>query len=188
MKIALLLSCFLSLACLGTARPKKDVPFINLRPTDTLYIQVMDSVYMNGSSIGETDRFHRIEQTLEDVFEDINFPLNYKIERFGAQQTPPNQPRLDLTIFKWGDNGLSEVEARFSASIKRDYTRNKLGTYFTRAPSPFGGYDRIIRAHNEVMEEAIEEMVMELNTRLSVGLIEEEKAAAEGEDDVSKSE
>ena len=188
MKIALLLSFLFTLVCLGSARPKKDVPFIHLRATDTLYIQVIDSVYVSGSSIGESDRFRRIEETLEDVFEDISFPLAYEIERFGAQQTPPDQPRLDITIFKWGDNGLSEVEARFSASIKRDYTRNKLGTYFTRAPSPFGGYDRIIRAHNEVMEEAIAEMVMELNERLSVGLMEEEKAEAEGENDVSASE
>ncbi|MBD5780902.1 hypothetical protein IEN85_15490 [Pelagicoccus sp. NFK12] len=188
MKIVSFLSSFLALACLCAAKPKKDVPYIYLRPTDTLYIQVMDSVYMN-SSMGETDRFHRIEKTLEDVFEDINFPLAYKIERFGAQQTPPNQPRLDLTIFKWGDNGLSEVEARFSASIKRDYNRNKLGIFFTRSPSVFGGYDRVIRAHNEVMEEAIAEMVVELNTRLSVGLLEEEKEVeAEGEDDVSESE
>ncbi len=188
MKIALLISCFLTLVCLGTARPKKDVPFIYLRATDTLYIQVIDSVYMNGSTMGETDRFHRIEKTLEDVFEDINFPLAYKIERFGANRTPPDQPRLDLTIFKWGDNGLSEVEARFSASIKRDFTMNKLGTYFTRTPSPFGGYERVIRAHNEVMEEAIEEMVMELNTRLSVGLLEEGKGEAKGENDVPESE
>lgn len=188
MKIALLISCFFTLVCSGVARPKKDVPFIYLRSTDTLYIQVMDSVYINGNNMGETDRFHRIEETLEDIFEDINFPLAYKIERWGAQRTPPNQPRLDLTIFKWGDNGLSEVEARFSASIKRDYTRNKLGTYFTRAPSPFGGYDRIIRAHNEVMEEAVVEMVMELNTRLSAGLLEEEKAKASGENDGSESE
>lgn len=138
--------------------------------------------------MGETDRFHRIEKTLEDVFEDIDFPLAYKIERFGSQRTPPNQPRLDLTIYKWGDNGFSEVEARFSASIKRDYKRNKLGTYFTRTPSPFGSYDRVIRAHNEVMEEAVVEMVMELNTRLSVGLLQEGKVKAEGEDDVSESE
>lgn len=188
MKIAILLSCFWTLACLGSARPKKDVPYIYLRSTDTLYIQVMDSVYVNGSSLGENDRFHRVEKILEDVLEDIKFPLAYKIERFGAQRTPPNQPRLDLTIFKWGNNGLSEVEARFSASIKRDYARNKFGTYFTRTPAPFGGYDRVMRAHNEVMEEAVAEMVMELNTRLSVGLLEEEKGEAEGENDVSESE
>ncbi len=174
------------LACFGTARPKKDVPYIYLNETDTLYIQVIDNLYRNG--MGETDRFRRIEKTLEEVFEEIDFPLAYKIERFGARQTPPNQPKLDLTIMKWGDNGLNEVEARFIASIKRDLTRNKLGVYFTRAPSAFGSSDRIIRAHNEVMEEAIREMVMELNARLSVGLSAEEKAAAEGDNDVSNGE
>lgn len=186
MKIALLLSCFLTLSCLGTARPKKDAPYIHLNAADTLYIQVIDSVHMNGSTMGERDRFRRIKETLEDVFEDVSFPLAYQIERFGAQRTPADQPRLDLTIFKWGDNGYSEVEARFSASIKRDYARNKLGVYFTRAPSPLGGYDRVIRAHNEVMEEAIAEMVVELNTRLSVGLFGDGEAT--GEDDVPESE
>ncbi len=174
------------LACSGTARPKKDVPVIYLSETDTLYIQVIDNLYMNG--MGESDRFRRIENTLEEVFAEIDFPLAYKIERFGSRRAPPNQPRLDLTIMKWGDNGLNEVEARFSATIKRDYTRNKLGVYFTRAPFPFGGNERVIRVHNEVMEEAIREMVMELNARLSVGLLEEENANAEGENDVSKGE
>lgn len=173
------------LSCFGAARPKKDEPFIYLRATDTLYIEVMDSLYMNG--MGETDRFHRIEKAIEDIFEEINFPLAYEIERFGSQRTPANQPRLSVTIMKWGDNGLNEVEARFSASIRRDFDRNKLGVYFMRGPNVFGGTERVIRAHNEVMEKAIAEMVKELKSRLSVDLPSDGKPALDGEDDIPES-
>lgn len=188
MKIPLILSCFLTFACLGNARPKLDQPYIALRPADTLYVQVTDIVYMGASQgIGERDRFWRIKQALEGVLEDIDFPLAYKIERAGSQRPPPGQPRLDITIMRWGDNGMSEIEARFSASIRRDFDRNKLGVYFMRGPTAFGGTERVIRAHNEVMEKAIAEMVRELKTRLSAGLPSDGKSTSDDENDISKS-
>lgn len=184
MKISFLVTLLLSLVVCGIAKPKNTSPYIVLRPTDTLHIQIIDNVYMNG--MGERDRFHRIKESIEDVFEDISFPISYKIERFGSRQTPPNQPRLDIHIMKWGSNGFSEIEARFSASIRRDFDRNKLGVFFTRTASPIGGGNRVIRVHNEVMEEAIAELVLELNSRLSASLLQESEPESESAPSESK--
>lgn len=183
MRIALLLTCVLSLVCLSSAKPRKDMPYITLRPAETLHIEVLDHIYMSG--IGEDDRFRRIEKVIEEVIEEVDFPMPYKIERFGAQRTPPNQPRLDITIMKWGDNGLSEIEVRFNALLRRNHDKNRMGVFFARDAAPIGSFNRTIRAHNQVMEEAIKEMVKELKTRLSARVLEEVEMDLGEVDDIS---
>lgn len=168
MKIPLLLSCFLSFVCFGIAKPRKDVPYIYLTSSDTLQIQVIDNLTM--SDIGASDRFRRIKETLDEVFEEIDFPMAYKVTRFGARQDSPNQPRLDIHIMKWGDNGMSEIEVRFSASIRRDYDRNKLGVFYNRGGFSFGTSDQMIRVYNDVLREALVDMASELNDRLTAGI------------------
>lgn len=183
MRTTFLVFCVLSLICSSFAKPRNDSPYITLRASDTLHIEVLDHIYMSG--IGEDDRFRRIEEVIEEVFAEVDFPMAYKIERFGAQRTPPNQPRLDITIMKWGDNGLSEIDVRFNALLRKNHDKNRLGVFFARGPAPIGGSDRTIRAHNAVMEESIKEMIKELKTRLSARVLEEVEMDLSDADDVS---
>lgn len=186
MKIALLISLFVSFACLGFAKPRNSVPPISFRPSDTLHIEVIDNLYVSG--FGEQDRFRRIKTAIEEVLSDIDFPMAYEIERFGSRRTPPGQPRLDITIMKWGDNGMHELEARFSASLKRDYDRNRLGVFYARDPLPIGSYSRMIRVHDKVMKNAVIKMVYELNSRLPVAGLEELQLDEDLADDLPEGE
>lgn len=182
MKIAIILTCLLTLTSFVAARGKADKPYIYLSQADTLYIQVTDNL-MEGN-IGRNDRFRRIKDTIEEVLEDLEFPLNYEIRRISSFQPPPGQPRLDIYIMKWGYDGMSQIEARFSASIRRDYDRNKLGVFSYRGGSPMGTSDQIIRVYNDVLRQALEDMASDLNERLTVGLMkEEEQALEEAEND-----
>lgn len=173
----------LSLPFFALAKPRAEAPSIHLRSTDTLYIQVIDNVGMH--SIGQSDRFRRIKNTLEEVFEAVDFPLEYRIARFGAWKTPPGQPRLDLTITRWGDYGMSEIEVRFMASIRRDYDRNKLGFFYKRGGFAFGTSDQVVRVYNDVLRKALVEMVSELNDRLALSVPGAEAEMEGGEGDGS---
>lgn len=184
MKAFLFFSCFVSTFCLSFSKPRSGDSYVMLKPAETLHIEVLDHIYMN-SGIGEDDRFRRIEEVIAEVMEEVDFPMPYEIERFGAQRTPPDQPRLDVTIMKWGDTGFSEVEVRFSAVLRRNHDRNRMGIFFARGASPIGGYERTVGAHNQVMEEAVKEMINELKTRLSVKVLQEVELDLSESDDVS---
>lgn len=188
MKIAILLTCILSCVAFAAGRPKIDSPYIYLSRTDTLYIQVTDN--LTQSEIGRNDRFRRIKNTIEEVLEEVDFPLNYEIRRMSSFQPPPSQPRLNIVIWKWGYDGMSQIEARFHASIKREYDMNKLGVFSYRGGSPLGTNDQIIRVYNDVLREALKDLASDLNERLTVGLMEEEKDARAGldEDDLPEDE
>lgn len=181
MKIAILITCMLSCIAFATARPKNQGPYIYLSRTDTLYIQVTDNLPQN--DIGRNDRFHRIRNTIEEVLEEADFPLNYEIRRFSSFQPPATQPRLNIVIWKWGYDGMSQIEARFNASIKKEYDMNKLGVFSYRGGSPIGSNDQIIRVYNDVLREALKDLVSDLNERLTVGLMEEERNARAEEDE-----
>ncbi|EDY85200.1 hypothetical protein VDG1235_4835 [Verrucomicrobiia bacterium DG1235] len=187
MKIAIILTCFLSLVCFGFAKPKKDAPYIPLYPSEPLHIQVIDNLTM--SDVGRNDRFRRIKNTLEEVLEEIDFPLDYRIARMTARKTPADEPRLDIYIMKWGDNGMSQIEVRFSATIRRDYDRNKLGVFYKRGGFAFGSSEQMIRGYNDVLRQALVEVASELNERLGAGILEEAEGDEQAEeDDVSESE
>lgn len=166
MKIFLLVPFLILLACSAFGKSRKDTPSIKLDPQETLHVQVIDNVWHGSGNVGMNDRFRRIKNTLEEVLEEVDFPMEIKIERFGANKTPAYQPRLDLTIMKWGNNGMSEIEVRFSASLKLEYDRNKLGVFYHRGGAAFGTSDQVIRVHDEILRKGLVEMVSELNQRL----------------------
>ncbi|MDQ8204260.1 hypothetical protein [Pelagicoccus sp. SDUM812003] len=168
MKIILLITCLLCLASASFGKPKREAPTIELNPADTLYIQVIDSVRMG--NIGRNDRFRRIRNTLEEVFEEADFPMQYKIMRFSGNRLPPDQPSLHMTIMKWGDYGLSQIEVQFSASLRREYDRNKLGMFYHRGGSSLMADERV---YKDVLRKALEEMVFELGQRLAAALDDE---------------
>lgn len=171
MKFVLFLSCFLFLAGMSMAEKKRDVPYIRLQPKDALNIQVIDNLHIDGTR--EAARFHQIEEVIREVLEEVDFPMPVTIERFPSRRLPPNQARLDITIMHWGGNGFNELEVRFSASIKKNYDRNRLGIFRARGGLPLGGYMLREQAYEQVMQDAIYEMVGELNKRLATEILRE---------------
>lgn len=161
-----LILTFIGLLIASSAFAKKNQPFIYLDPAATLHIQVMENVALG--TIGRRDRFRNFKNTLEEVLREVEFPMGYTIERSAARRIPEGEPRLDLTIMQWGNNGLGQVEARFIASLKSDYNRNKLGIFYYRGGSSIGTDDQITRMYNDVLEKALIKMVTELNERFPV--------------------
>jgi len=167
--LALLALSLTSVASFGKPAAEQD-PYVLLHSDDVLHIRVIDNL---ASSIGHRDRFRRIHSTIDDVLEELDFPLVYEVNRFSSRKTPMNQPRLDIYIWKWGPDGFSDVEVRFSASIRREYDRDKLGVFSFSGGSMVGTSDQIIRSHDRVLRKALEELALMLNERLTMGLMEE---------------
>ena len=106
MKTMRLILALLVLPGLAPANLKaaKEIPFIYLSQDQVLYITVIDNVYDEGNV---ADRFYDIEETLIEVLDLAEFPMAYKIVRFGAR-VPKDQPEMQLFVHKWGSNGLGE--------------------------------------------------------------------------------
>lgn len=144
-------------------RPRKEIPFIYLKPNQVLYITVIDNVYDGGD---EYDRYHHIEETLEKVLKETEFPMGYKIGRFGWR-IPGDQPELQLFIHKWGYTGLGEIEVRLNASLKETSygrSRNKLGFFrYADGGAAIFSSTRMIAKYNEVLSKALYKLLAELN-------------------------
>ena len=158
--LALLVLPGLALANLKAA---KEIPFIYLSQDQVLYITVIDNVYDEGNV---ADRFYDIEETLIEVLDLAEFPMAYKIVRFGAR-VPKDQPEMQLFVHKWGSNGLGEIEVRLNASLKETSlgrSRNKLG-YFRYADGgfPMMSQTRTTAKYNEVLRMALIKLIGELN-------------------------
>lgn len=164
MKSLLFITFAIAFASLGFAQ-KKERPAIYLNADDMLHVQVME--YIGQDHGGRNHRFLNFKASLEKIFEETGFPLDYKITRSGARKVPDGEPRLDITITKWGDNGMSQIEARFMASLKLDSVRNKLGMFYYRGGNS-GPTSQISRTYNDVLEKALIKMVSELNRRIVV--------------------
>lgn len=168
LRTVLVLLLIPTLAFSKPRNPKPEIPFIYLNPNQVLYITVIDNVYDGGD---ESDRYHYIEETLEKVLSETDFPMGYKIGRFGWR-SPKDQPELQLFIHKWGSTGWGEIEVRLNASLKETShgrARNKLG-YFRHAD---GGYsifsnERTIAKYNEVLSKALVKLLAELDEHFEV--------------------
>ncbi|MEM9158737.1 MAG: hypothetical protein AAGB46_06770 [Verrucomicrobiota bacterium] len=164
MKSLIILLIFSLLAPFAIAK-KKDPPApILLEPSEILYIQLIDSVY-DGSD--EDDRYYYFEETLDKVMEEFDFPMPYKVVRFG-DRPPDNKMRLTIFLQMWGQNGIGEVEAKFSAQLRASrYHKNKLGYYrFTDINfAPTTSMAR--RTYNDVLKKALSEMARDLDERIN---------------------
>ncbi len=147
---------------------KKEIPFIYLSRSKVLYVTVIDNVYDDGNV---ADRFYDIEDTLVGVFKEVDFPMDYKIVRFGSR-VPKDQPEMQLVILKWGQNGLGEIEVRMNASLKETpaaRNRNKLGWFrHSDGSFPIVSTTRTIAKYNEVLSKALMKLMAELNNHLEL--------------------
>lgn len=158
----------LLIPALAFSRPRKEIPFIFLKPNQVLYITVIDNIYDGGD---EYDRYHYIEETLEKVLSETEFPMGYKIGRFGWR-VPRDQPELQLHILKWGNTGFGEIEVRLNASLKetsQGRSRNKLG-FFRHADGGAAIFSstRMIAKYNEILSKALYKLMAELNEHFEV--------------------
>ena len=177
MKVTLLTLCVLIASSSGFAKPKRE-PSVFFRPADTLYIEVIDNV--GHHSVARNNRFRNIKKTVADVLEEIDFPVSYEVVRFGSSRYP-GQPQLNLTMMKWEDDGYGQIEARFSASLKRDFQRDKLGVFYARGASgPFFSSD-VDRLYNDALRKALLEMAPELNARVQLSGSTEAVVEGDGE-------
>ncbi len=153
---------------------KREQPLIYFDQSEILYIQVMENLGIN--DVGRDDRFRDFKKTFEKVLKEVDFPMKFEISRTGFFRLRAGEPRLDLTIIKWGDNGFSQIEARFFASLKRGDIRNKLGVFSYRGPAGIGSVSQATRAYNNALSKALMKMMSELNSRISImeELVEEE--------------
>ena len=136
---------------------------IFLEPNELLYINVIDSIY-DGSN--ESDRYYYIEKTLEEVMEEFDFPMPYRIVRFG-HRTPEQVMRMNFYLYKWGRNRFGEIEVRFSVSLRASRRhKNTLGRYYTREQSLTFSVSQERRNYNDVLKKALVEMARDLDARI----------------------
>ncbi len=163
---ALFLILALSLtASLSLGKKNRVIPYIYLNNDQTLHFRIIDSIIPVYEYGDEDDRFRYFEQVLTEILEEIDFPIPYKIERFGARK-PHNQPQVDVFINKWGYNGLGEIEVQLNAVLRQTPDRNKLG-YFRYADGAAAliSSNRRTDKYNEVLKKALVKLVAELNKR-----------------------
>lgn len=180
------LKTFLAMTLLlpfASAKPKKEIPIIYLDESETLLITVVDNISMYGSDHGEDDRFYYIEQTLEEALSETDFPMDYKIERWGRRK-PSDQPELRLYIQRWGQNGLGETEVLLLAILKERSVdrapKNKLGSFrFRDGNAALFTTNRRIDHYNEVLRKALNEMLAELNNHFELKIDDPDLALPE---------
>lgn len=152
---------------------KREIPFIYLNQNQILYITVIDNIYHDdGFGSGNVaDRYYDIEETLVNVLRETEFPMGYKIVRFGAR-VPKDQPELQLIITKWGDNRLGEIEVRMNAALKESSQgriKNKLGFYYERGGAyPMISQSRTTAKYNEVLTKALMKVMARLNDHFTL--------------------
>lgn len=172
-RLMLALLGLLVLAFSNLHAKKREIPFIYLNQNQILYITVIDNIYHDdGFGSGNfADRYYDIEETLVKVLRETEFPMGYKIVRFGAR-VPENQPELQLYITKWGDNGLGEIEVRMNAALKarsQGRTRNKLGFFHERGGAyPMISQSQTTAKYNEVLSKALMDLMARLNDHFNV--------------------
>ena len=172
-RLTLALLGLLVLAFSNLHAKKREIPFIYLNQNQILYITVIDNIYHDdGFGSGNfADRYYDIEETLVKVLRETEFPMGYKIVRFGAR-VPENQPELQLYITKWGGNGLGEIEVRMNAALKarsQGRTRNKLGFFHERGGVyPMISQSQTTAKYNEVLSKALMDLMAKLNDHFIV--------------------
>ena len=172
-RLILVLLGLLAFALSNLLAKKWEIPFIYLSENQILYITVIDNIYHDdGFGSGNfADRYYDIEETLVKVLRETEFPMGYKIVRFGAR-VPENQPELQLYITKWGDNGLGEIEVRMNAALKarsQGRTRNKLGFFHERGGAyPMISQSQTTAKYNEVLSKALMDLMARLNDHFIV--------------------
>lgn len=163
----------LVLASSNLQAKKREIPFIYLNQNQILYITVIDNIYHDdGFGSGNVaDRYYDIEETLVNVLRETEFPMGYKIVRFGAR-VPRDQPELQLIITKWGDNRLGEIEVRMNAALKESSQgriKNKLGFYYERGgANPMISQSRTTAKYNEVLTKALMKVMARLNDHFTL--------------------
>jgi len=156
---------------------KPGLPQIRLNQEAVLYITIMqnlDDRYGFGD-IGESDRFHYMEQEIEKAMEMTGFPMAYKVQRWSSQRVPAGNPELTITLTHWGDNRMGEVEVRFFAKIKEDASHRKnkgIGSksgYFRERDGVIGvSSQRVIDTYNKLFRKAVVNVLRELNRSFEV--------------------
>ncbi len=163
----------LSLVVLADAKPRKQSPPIILTEADTLYIEVMDSVNYSHHDVGDRDRFYLFREALEEVLEELGFPIEYKISRWGARRNPPGEPELLFVIHKWGSDGLGQIEARFQTVLRKEGDKNNLGITRERDSMVFSSYERVRNAHKAVLRKGLVKVITGLGDRFEYERLEQ---------------
>ncbi|HCR30261.1 MAG TPA: hypothetical protein DIV79_09620 [Opitutae bacterium] len=172
-RFILALMGLLVLASSNLQAQKREIPFIYLDQNQILYITVIDNIYRDDGFGGGNvaDRYYDIEETLVKVLRETEFPMGYKIVRFGAR-VPKDQPELQLIITKWGDNRLGEIEVIFNGVLKESSqgrTKNKLGFFRERDGAfPMISQSRTTAKYNEVLSKALVKLIARLNDHFTL--------------------
>ena len=97
-RLILVLLGLLAFALSNLRAKKWEIPFIYLSENQILYITVIDNIYHDdGFGSGNfADRYYDIEETLVKVLRETEFPMGYKIVRFGARVPAVSYTHLTL--------------------------------------------------------------------------------------------
>ncbi len=165
MKALYLILALALTASFSFGKKNRQIPYIFLNNDQTLHFRIIDSIIPVYEYGDEDDRFHYFEQVLTEILEEIDFPMPYKIERFGARK-PHNQPQVDVFINKWGPNGLGEIEVQLNAVLRQQPDKNKLGYFkYADGAATLLTSSRRTDKYNEVLRKALVKLVSELNKR-----------------------
>lgn len=171
---------FLATIAIGAPIPSKPAtPSIHLDQNTVLYITIMQNLDDRYGRLGETDRFHYMEQEIENAMEITGFPMEYKVQRWSSKKVPAGNPELMINVSHWGDNKMGELEVRFFARIKEDASlreKKKVGRgYFRERDGAYGfTSNRLLDTYNKLFRMAIIDVLKELNRSFEVSFEGEE--------------
>lgn len=182
--LVLFLSTFFSISIFGGSwgeRLKENGEYIYLDKDKVLNIVMID----NMNDIGSLDRFYHFEKTLNELLDDIDFPMEREIHEFGSR-IPKDEPCVFITVQKWSPDRWGGLEVRLNAYMRSsDGTKNRLGNYRDTGQSPMfmtGSFRD--RAYNDMLRLSLTRIMRDLEEHfpLPEGVQEERGDSLEAEE------
>lgn len=144
---------------------------IILIPGETVYVEIIQNTVtsqpgFSWAASGQSDRFYKISDALEDAFETRKVPLKIKVVRWGTR-IPKGATTATLTLIRWNRNQMGEIEARIAAQLKKGDSKINLGVFVGRDNVATGSSSVAERSYQAAAVEAASRFADRLNEQIN---------------------
>ena len=144
---------------------------VSIGVQDTLYVRIIDMLpepfNQDFRFIDEYDRYFYLKDSVAQVFEKAEIPIETVYVRLGAK-VPEDAVVLNIFLHQWRLNRLGEFETRLAAQLKAPGAKENLGVHVGRHYSiPTSGY-RIIEDFQTSARQAVSKLIPIIAQRISI--------------------
>lgn len=144
---------------------------IILIPGETVYVEIIQNTItsqpgFSWADSGQSDRFYKISDALEDAFETRKVPLKIKVVRWGTR-IPKGATTATLTLIRWNRNQMGEIETRIAAQLKKGDSKINLGVFVGKDNVATGSSSMAERSYQAAAVEAASRFADRLNEQIN---------------------